>query len=141
MAKLEGADVTIDEDTREEVTSEDASGAEKVGTKEGTTKFGLPCCDAAAPALTGGLNEGLEKPAPEAAKSEACAERPYWGTPPIEEGTPDEVCKPADCSADKACLTAATTEAKNSGDGTLAAGCEVEAWLDDGGGISPLGGS
>ena len=104
----------------------EGAGGEKVDTKDGTTKFGLPYIWLAAPAIE--ADDG-GKPTPEAARAEA------WNCKLHESvaGTPPATLELAGvfveaCSAASACLTAATTNARNVGDGTSA--CPL-AWCDE----------
>ena len=116
-----------------EGATEGANG-EKLDTKDGTIKVGLPCIWLAAPVIEAD-NGG--KPTPETAKAEAwdCKlDESVAGTPPAMLDLAGVLI--VACSAASACLTAATTEARNVGDGTFAwplAWCdELQASLQEG---------
>ena len=100
----------------------DDTGGEKVGTKKGTTKFGLPCNWLTNPML---VTEIGGKPRSEAARSKAweCKlDTNVVGTPPATLEASGTFIVDVVCVAASAYLTAATTEAKkakNGSSGTL----------------------
>ena len=112
--------------TLESEGATEGAGGEKVDTKDGTTKFGLPCIWLAAPAIEAD-NGG--KATPEAARVEACnckLDESVAGTPPATVEVAGVFIEA--CLAASTCLTAVTTEAKNVGDGTSAC---LLGWCDE----------